>query len=207
MFLLHLPGTVLLSVLDTLNKWDHWLFFKINTAWTASWLDAIYPWWRESTTWLPLYLFLILFLLINFGWKSFTWIAGISLTITVSDQLSSTLIKNDVARLRPCQDPLMEGHVRMLLNHCSGGYSFTSSHATNHFAAAFFIFGTLKPFFKNRTYLFFVWAATISYGQVYVGVHYPLDIICGGIIGSIIGIIMASIYNRRIGLPSLKFEL
>lgn len=126
------------------------------------------------------------------------------ITITLSDQLSSTLIKYHVNRLRPCQDPAMEGHVRMLLNHCSGGPSFTSSHATNHFAAAVFLFIILKPYLKNWAYLFFFWAASISYGQVYVGVHYPLDIFCGAIVGSIIGFITASVFTKWVGLGELK---
>ena len=207
MVILHFQSTILITLLDHLKQLDLWLFLKINTQWTTNWLDNNYPWFRQSSTWIPLYLFLILFLLINFGWKSFTWIAGIALTITVSDQLSSTLIKDSVARLRPCQNPALIGQVRMLLNHCSGGYSFTSSHATNHFAAAFFIFGTLQPFFKKWTYLFFIWAGAICYGQIYVGVHYPLDILGGALIGSIIGTAMASIYNRRIGLPPLLSNL
>ncbi|HRH59325.1 MAG TPA: phosphatase PAP2 family protein, partial [Chitinophagaceae bacterium] len=61
---------------------------------------------------------------------------------------------------------------------------------------------TLKPYFKRWSYLFFFWAATISYGQVYVGIHYPLDIACGAILGSIIGIITAKIFNRYIGLEA-----
>ena len=109
MVILHFQSTILITLLDHLKQLDLWLFLKINTQWTTNWLDNNYPWFRQSSTWIPLYLFLILFLLINFGWKSFTWIAGIALTITVSDQLSSTLIKDSVARLRPCQNPALIG--------------------------------------------------------------------------------------------------
>ena len=98
----------------------------------------------------------------------------------------------------------MIGYVRMLLNHCSGGLSFPSSHATNHFGAAVFIYCTLKKYLGNWSYLFFLWAASICYAQVYVGVHYPTDVLGGAIIGSIIGYIVALIYNKKIGLPELK---
>lgn len=82
--------------------------------------------------------------------------------------------------------------------------SFTSSHATNHFGAGVFFFITLKPYLKNGAYLFFVWAALISYAQIYVGVHYPLDIICGALIGSMIGLFTAKLYEKIDKKGSIK---
>ena len=93
--------------------------------------------------------------------------------------------------------------VRMLLNHCSGGLSFPSSHATNHFGAAVFIFCTLKKYCGNWNIFFFL-GCIVSYGQVYVGVHYPTDVLGGAIIGSIIGYYVALIYNKKIGLPEIR---
>ena len=101
-------------------------------------------------------------------------------------------------RLRPCADPEMEFKVRLLLNYCSGGYSFTSSHATNHFGFAMFVTQTLKPYITKYRWILFVWAGTIAYGQVYVGVHYPLDIVVGAFLGCGIGYMVASFYNRRV---------
>ncbi|HEY2728167.1 MAG TPA: phosphatase PAP2 family protein [Parafilimonas sp.] len=191
-------------MLERLHNWDVYFFYKINTVWTNSFLDHIFPWWRDATTWYPVYLFLLIFILINFGWKSWTWILFVIINVTITDQLSSNFFKHWVPRLRPCQDPFMHDVVRMIVNHCSGGNSFPSSHATNHFGAAVFFFCTLKPYIKNYGWLFFFWAATISYAQVYVGVHYPTDIIGGAIIGSIVGYLMALIYNKTIKLPELK---
>src|SRR5436190_22323546 len=183
---------------EDLNNWDKQLFYNINSVWTNSFLDHNLPWWRDSTTWYPVYLFLLIFILMNFGWRAWTWILFIILNVTVTDQFSSSVVKHWVPRLRPCQDPDMIDYIRMLLNHCSGGNSFPSSHATNHFGAAVFIFCTLKPYLRNRAYLFFLWAASVSYGQVYVGVHYPVDVIGGATIGSIIGYLMALIYRKKI---------
>jgi undecaprenyl-diphosphatase len=90
----------------------------------------------------------------------------------------------------------MEGKVRLLLDHCSGGFSFTSSHAANHFGLAMFIFMTIQPLFKKYTWLFFIWAAVIAYAQVYVGVHYPLDIFVGALIGLFIGWFIGSVFNK-----------
>lgn len=178
-------------------QWDYWLFFKINTTWTSALLDKVYPWWRDMTTWYPLYLFLIIFVWQNFTKKNrLLWLLLIALTITIADQLSSSIIKEWVQRLRPCQDPAIAPYSRMLLDHCSGGFSFTSSHATNHFAAAFFFYRTLQALLGKWTLLFFVWAASISYGQIYTGVHFPLDVICGAITGSFIGWGISRIYDR-----------
>jgi len=187
--------------MPVLLNWDAQLFYNINTVWTNSFLDNNFPWWRDSTAWYPLYLFLFVFIVMNFGWRAWTWILFIIINVTITDQLSSSFIKYWIARPRPCQDPEMIGYVRMLLNHCSGGLSFPSSHATNHFGAAVFIYCTLKKYLGNWSYLFFFWAASVSYAQVYVGVHYPTDVLGGAIIGSIIGYIVAFIYNKKIGLP------
>ncbi len=183
-----------------LNYADTWLFLKINMVWTNTLLDSIFPWWREAGTWIPLYLFLLVFGLLNFKQKLLPWLLGAAITITFSDQISSKLIKNWVARPRPCQEGYLSGHMRLLLDSCGSGFSFTSSHATNHFALALFFFLTMKPFFRKGSYLFFVWAATIAYGQVYVGVHYPLDVICGSLIGAGIGWITGKMFNSRLGL-------
>ncbi len=187
---------------ETLQAWDTHTFYKINTVWTNSFLDNVFPWWRDATTWYPVYLFLLVFMLINFGQKAWTWILFLVLNIIITDQFCSTFLKQWFPRLRPCNDPFMHGYVRMLINHCGLGNSFPSAHATNHSGAACFLFFTLKPYLKKWSWLFFFWAATISYGQIYVGLHYPLDVICGAVIGSVIGCTMAYIYNTKIKLPA-----
>jgi undecaprenyl-diphosphatase len=93
---------------------------------------------------------------------------------------------------------------RLLLNRCPSSFSFTSSHATNHFAAAMFLFLTLKSSFKNWTYLFFFWAGSISYAQIYVGVHYPLDILGGTIIGCSVGYLTGTFYNKRFAFNPIE---
>jgi undecaprenyl-diphosphatase len=89
---------------------------------------------------------------------------------------------------------------RLLLDHCSGGFSFTSSHAANHFGLAMFIVMTLQPLLKNYRYLFLIWAAIISYAQVYVGVHFPLDVFAGAIIGIAVGYLNSKLYIKIAGL-------
>ena len=189
--------------LNWLNKLDTFIFFKINTVYTSSFFDALFPWYREGNTWIPLYLFLILFVIINFKKSALQWIIFVVITLLLTDQLSSSIVKPFFERLRPCTDPILMNKVRLLLNHCSGGFSFTSSHATNHFGFAVFIMMTLGHVFRKWKYLFLIWAASVSYGQIYVGVHYPFDILGGAILGTTIGWLTASFYIRRIGLPVL----
>lgn len=198
-----LNATVGSGFWETLKLIDQWLFIKINSQWTNDFLNSVVPWWRDSNTWIPLYLFLILFAFINFGWRVWPWIIFFIITSALTDQISSNLIKNIVQRPRPCNDQDFMFHVNALLGRCSGGYSFPSSHATTHFGLAWFGYLTMKPYFKKWGYLFFFWAATIAYGQVYVGVHYPFDILGGAVIGSCVGYFTASLFNRRIGLPAL----
>ena len=138
-------------------------------------------------------------MVINSKKQAFFWIIAAIVTLILTDQISSGLIKPLFARLRPCSDPSLVNQVRLLLPNCSGGYSFTSSHATNHFGFAAFVFLTLKPIIKKWGYLFFLWAATISFSQVYVGVHYPFDILSGAILGMLIGYSTAYFFNRSKG--------
>lgn len=189
----------LLDIIGTLKQWDVWLFLKINGDWHTSFLNGVFPWWRDMLTWVPLYLFLLVFMLMNFGWKSWPWIVTLILTIVITDQ-GSNIIKDLVGRPRPCNDDVLSQYVHLLLNRCPSSKSFTSNHAANHFGAAYMLYYTLKPYLKNWAYLFFVWAATVAYGQVYVGVHYPLDVISGAVFGSLVGCGTAYLFNRMIGL-------
>ena len=181
---------------ESLNALDQSCFIWVNQKATHPFLDAIMPLMRESTFWIPLYLFLIIFVFVNFGKKGWIWLLFAALTVLLTDQISSGLIKNFVQRPRPCFDPNFYSQVRMLLDHCSGGYSFTSSHATNHYGIATFLFATLGSYFGNWKYVLFVWASIICFAQVYVGVHYPLDVIMGALLGYIIGSVVYKAYQK-----------
>jgi len=86
-----------------------------------------------------------------------------------------------------------------LVDHCGQNGSFTSSHATNHFGIAVFIFITLEKVWGKFNYLFLLWAAAICYAQVYVGVHFPFDVLGGAILGSCIGFAMGKYFNDKMG--------
>jgi undecaprenyl-diphosphatase len=206
MFLMGAPiHSLLLVAPDWLIRADRKLFALINQQLSHPFLDVIFPWWRETITWTPLYLFLLIFVIANAKKSSLPWIIMALITILLSDQISSSIIKPIFARLRPCNEPELAGSVRLLLDGCGAGYSFTSSHATNHFAIAVFLMITLQNWLKGYGWIFLLWAITVAYGQVYVGVHYPLDILGGALLGSGIGFFTARLYTQRIGgLPFLN---
>ncbi len=184
---------------DSINQLDYQLFRTINGHWTNPVFDSVLPFLRESVFWLPFYLFLLLLISFNFGKQSIWWILMILLTATVSDLISSSFLKQNLFRLRPCQDPAINQFVNILIKRCPVSSSFPSSHAVNHFAASMFIYQTLK--LSSRWWaLIFLWAFAIIYAQVYVGVHYPLDVLCGALIGCFLGWAGSYIFNSKIGL-------
>lgn len=195
-----------MSLLDKVSNVDHMIFSKLNGEWHNPFLDTVLPFLRQSYLWIPLYTFLIIFSFVNFKEKGIYWSLFFILTAILSDYISSTLIKGTVMRLRPCQDPLLMHHIRLLTHHCPVNSSFTSSHATNHFAAAMYIFTTFKKPVSKWWSLLFIWALLICYTQVYVGVHFPGDIIGGTIAGLIIGYLPAKIFNKKIGLKNKQSE-
>jgi undecaprenyl-diphosphatase len=201
MILLHAANH--LDILKPLLQLDHWLFHKINQIWTNPFFDLVLPLIRQQEFWYFFYLFLLVFSLYNFGIKGCWWSVSLIMTVIIADLFSSSLVKSLIWRFRPCRDPDMIDQVRVLANYCPGSSSFTSSHACNHFAAAWFIFITLNQTGSWR-WMLFVWAFVISYAQVYVGVHFPLDILGGAILGTAIGYGMTIFFRKQFGTLSLK---
>jgi undecaprenyl-diphosphatase len=192
----------LLSIWENLKSWDQRLFIEINSGLANSFFDSIMPWLRNSFYWAPLYLFLLVFAILNFKGRGLWWAVLFLCTVSLTDIISSRLFKEAFDRLRPCQDAEFPGQVRLLLNHCSGGFSFTSSHAANHFGMATFFFFTARHLIGRWAWIAFLWAAVISYAQVYVGVHYPLDIIGGAVTGILFGLFMGMFFNKRFGFAT-----
>jgi undecaprenyl-diphosphatase len=177
---------------------DKELFLLINQSCANSFFDWLMPMMRESKNWIPLYILLVVFAVVKLKKKVWIWIIFAIVTIALTDQISSHLIKPFFARLRPCLDPNFSPKIRLLLDHCSGGFSFTSSHACNHFGIAIFIITSLATYLNNWKYLFIIWATIICFAQVYVGVHYPADVLCGGLLGALIGNLTVRFYLKKL---------
>lgn len=188
-----------MDILQNILHLDYALELKINRDWTSPVFDTVALFIREATFWVPFYLFLLLFITTNFGRKGFWWAVGLLGLVALSDLVSSHVIKEVFYRPRPCRDEFMAHQIRFLAKSCGLNGSFTSSHATNHFAIATYLYITLRKLSPYWS-LAFLWAALISYAQVYVGVHYPFDVIGGAILGSSLGYLFARVFDHQIGL-------
>ena len=178
---------------------DKQLFVFINSVLANPVLDMLCPFFRNQKNWYLLYAVFAYLLYRQYNFRALYVIAATALLILLSDQVSANLIKNVVQRLRPCNDELFKNQVRLLVN-CGKGYSFVSAHASNHFALAVFLSAMLKNISWLRMALL-MWAACIAFSQVYVGVHYPADVITGGILGSMLAYVFVKLIIRL--LPDL----
>jgi len=151
-------------------------------------------WISVKWLWIPLYAFLLYLIIKEYKWKSLIILLFIAVLITLSDQLSVHLFKNAIQRLRPCHNPAIMDQVHLVKDHCGGQFGFISSHASNSFALAVFLIGILGKRFKHFSALILVWAVLVSYSRIYLGVHYPGDVIVGGIFGCLLGYILRFTY-------------
>jgi len=188
----------------SLVDFDKYLFGVVNQKASNPFFDSIMPFIRQPLFWLPLYLFIILFAIYNFQKKAAVWIGWMILTVALTDTISSHLFKPLFGRLRPCNNPELADSIRLLVDHCGQNGSFTSSHATNHFGIAVFIFFTLEKVWGKFNYLFILWASVICFAQVYVGVHFPFDVIGGAFLGSSIGYLTATFFKRKSGFIEIN---
>lgn len=191
------------SLWQRLDEWDKTLFYKINTQWINPLADNILPWFRDPVIWAPIYIFLLAFIVLNYGKKGLWWTLAFICTIAIADLIGARVFKDGIQRLRPCQDPLIMDHVRLLVQRCSGGPSFVSNHAANHFGIATFAFLTFRGIIQKWMYVAFIWAIAIAYAQVYVGVHYPLDVLGGAVLGILSGSFTAWIFHKKWGTFTL----
>ena len=175
---------------------DELVLHFIHVSCGNAYLDILMPYLRNPFIWSPFYLFLLVFMLKNYGSKGALWLMFFFFTFVFCDFISASLIKPLVQRLRPCHQQSLSFIIRELIP-CGSGFSFPSSHATNHFGLAFYMIITLQRGFKLVKPLVLSWAFIICYAQLYVCVHYPSDIVAGAALGSCLGWFFGTYYNRR----------
>jgi len=174
-----------------LEHLDQQLFLFLN-SFHSTFMDPVMYAISGKLIWVPLYLGILIYLGITYKRRFLIIIIFIILAATLADQ-SSVLVKNLVQRLRPCHEPALTGLVHLVKGECGGIYSFVSSHATNSFDVA--LLSLL--FIKKRWYSIsiVIWAMVLGYSRIYLGVHYPADVLCGSILGSFIGWGMYQLYT------------
>jgi len=142
--------------------------------------------------WIPLYLAIMIYLGITYKRKFLVILLFIILGITIADQTSVNLFKNLIQRLRPCHEPALQGLVHTVNGKCGGRFGFVSSHAANSFNIALISLLLVRKRWYSVAIL--IWAATIAYSRIYLGVHYPGDVVGGSILGACIGSCIYRIY-------------
>ncbi len=180
-------------MIEVIQEADQQLFLWLNSL-HISWLDPVMYWITNKYTWFPAYALIIITLLVKYKWEGVRVVLMLILIIIACDQLTSGLMKPLFERLRPCHNPGLANQVH-LVEGCGGKYGFASSHAANTFGFATGLWLLLRNWSRWFTWGF-VWAGIVSYSRIYVGVHYPLDILVGGIIGVAVAVIFYQLYQR-----------
>ncbi len=192
-------------MLDSLLQIDREAFIALNSGMVNGLFDWLMPVLRHKYTWLPLYIGVAAWFLYRYKWQGLWFIGFTLLTFALTDQISASFIKPWAERLRPCREPLLEGQVRLLVN-CGGGFSFPSSHASNHFGFAVIVGACLYRQYRWPLYALLALAVLVSLAQIYVGVHYPADVLGGAVLGSLVGgmvWLLGTQIRKRYILPQL----
>ncbi len=187
------------ELLDELIQWDKSAFLYLNGSDSAYWDNFM---WivTKTQTWIPLLLVVLFVILKNSNFRRFLiTLVGLALVILLADRISSGLVKPYFCRLRPTHDASLWDSVDTVFGYRGGLYGFVSSHAANTFA----VFVYLSLIFRSRmmTAGLFCWALISSYSRIYLGVHYPGDIICGALLGLLVGGLVywgCRFFSRRI---------
>lgn len=150
-------------------------------------------WVTNKYTWFPVYLLLVAVIIRKYRIRGLLMCLGIVVAVAISDQITSGWMKPFFGRLRPCQVPDLQSVVHLVAG-CGGKYGFASSHASTTFALATTVWLMLRSWSPAWGWVF-AWSATVAYSRIYVGVHYPLDILVGASIGFLVGWLVYLLYQ------------
>lgn len=178
-----------------LQQFDTELFLKIHQGLSNGFFDWLMPLVRNRFFWSPLYLFIVIFCIKQYKKQGYYMILMVLVTFAIGDMVASRLIKPNVARIRPCNEITLADQIIHRVP-CGSGYSFPSAHATNHFGIAVFLICLFYRKWKAILPLGLAWAFLISFAQIYVGVHYPIDTLVGALLGTCVGLFTFYIYQK-----------
>ena len=181
-------------MLEELLHLDQEVFVYLNNLGSPAW-DGFWLFMTNKWSSIPLYILLLILAYRSYGLKkTLLLLVSIALLITVSDQLSN-FFKLGVGRLRPCYDPDLSGLIRLVKSSCGGRYGYFSAHAANSFAIAIFFTYLFRKSSSFLAWILIFWAMVVSYSRIYVGVHFPLDVLSGAFVGSFMGWLFYRLYT------------
>jgi undecaprenyl-diphosphatase len=178
-----------------LTELDKWLLLLINSHHNSFW-DSMMWFASGIINWFPVYIFLLFLLIYKFRKQSWLLILLVIPLIFVSDELSSEVLKPLVHRLRPSHEPGIENLLHFVSGYRGGLYGFVSSHACNFFAVATYLHLTASGKISWLPFLMYPIVLLVIYSRIYLGVHYPSDVIAGSLLGALLGWLTARIYNH-----------
>lgn len=191
--------------METIENIDQHLFLLINGL-HNEFIDSVMWWASNKFIWIPLYAWLAWVLYRKFGREGIYLVLFSALLITLSDQ-GSVLIKNQVMRLRPCHNEVLAFVVHTVNDKCGGQYGFVSSHAANVMALFTYLVILTRNRTKYLTYILAGYVILVSYSRIYMGVHFPLDVVGGWLVGIFAALITLTAYVFTLGIPSEKGTL
>ncbi|MBP6549621.1 MAG: phosphatase PAP2 family protein [Flavobacterium sp.] len=178
-------------MLDKILSLDQELFVYLNSLGSET-FDGLWLLITKQLNWIPFFLLLLYFIYKKLGIKQTLYLfLFVALLIFFTDQITN-LFKNGFQRLRPCNNPEINSFIRIVQSRTS--FSFFSGHASNTMAVATFLYLVFKKDFKYF-WLLFLWPLVFAYSRIYLGLHYPLDILSGYLFGGILGFLMFKFYR------------
>lgn len=180
--------------METLSNIDSDLFLFLNGL-HANWMDKVMVLLTDMWAWFPLYLLLIYWTVKQYGKRCWWVFLAVALVVLCTDQLASHVCKPVFQRLRPCYNADFQDLIHLPKGLAGGRYGFVSSHAANTFGVAAFLTPALWKYRPWAAIVLYLWAFISSYSRIYIGYHYPGDILCGALLGILIGLILWKVFQ------------